>query len=255
MKKYLRKISAILSIILTMSVTSSIAYADTKDSPILFDDLPDETVIMYVGGEEVTIGDLDSDNSIIIEGTKYFFTPNEEIDELILNDNSNDNLNDGMPNYVIDPGYDGSGPQALEILPSGKTNAFVQRRLNTTGYSQQTDTYYLDSNTGAKFAYNLVSGSTMSIIANGCLSIALGAAKFYVGAIYSAATMFSALANKSVGDQIISYTSRGQKVRITSCKSPYGTLKGVSQWSSNAIEITCINNKTTSEYIYNKVFY
>ena len=268
MKKYLRKISAILSIILITPLISSISYADTKESPVLFNDLPSDTVIMYIGDKEVTIGDLDSDNSIVIDDEQYFFTPNEKLDDSLICDNNEEitniknltldnenNKNSGITTYVTKPGHEGSGSQALQILPSGKTNALVQRKLKTNRYSQQSDTYYLNSKKGTEFAYKLVSGSTLSIIANGCISIAIGSTKAYVGALYAAASMFSALKNKAIGDKILSYTSKGQKVRITTCKSPYGTFKSVSRWSSNAIEITCTNNSTTSEYIYNKVFH
>lgn len=249
MKKHFKKISTILSLILLISCTHSLAYADTKDAHVMFNELEDETVIMNIDGKDITIADLSSDNTIVVNGVKYFFTPNEKIDRSLLNSSNNPTP------FVMDPGFEqGSGP-VLEPLPAGKTTALVQRQLVTTGYSQQSDVYYLTAAKGAGFAAELVSGSYISIIANNCLGIALGAAsKGYYGVIYAVGTMFGALANKAFADQILSYTNQNYKVRITSCKSPYGTLKSVTRWGSNAIDIGRINNSTTTETIYNKVF-
>lgn len=253
MKKHFKKISTILSFILIISFTSSLVYADTTNAPTFFNGLAEDTVIMNIDGEDITIADLSNDNTVVVNDVKYFFTPNEKIDRSLLNDTVMEN--DNPTPFVMDPGHDSGSGSVLQPLPSGKTTALVQRKLVTTRYSQQSDVYYLTAKKGAEFAAELASGTYISIIANTCLGIALGSAsQQYYGVIYAVGSMFGALANKAFADQILSYTKQNYKVRITSCKSPYGTLKSVTRWGSNAIDIGCINNSTTTETIYNKVF-
>ena len=155
----------------------------------------------------------------------------------------------------MQPGYEGSGPQALEILPSGKKNAFVQRKLVTDRYTQQTDTYYLSVASANEVAYTLISQNSFETIATTVLGIVLGSKTGYLSVVYSAATMISTLSNQATSSDIKKLTANNQKVRITTCRSSVGTLKNVKWWGSNAIEITCTNSNTVKETIVNKKLY
>lgn len=187
-------------------------------------------VIAIVDGIEITKDDID-ENGLI--NNDVFLHPSES-----------------KESSIITYGY--SIPSVLTVQKGRNALMIKLLKAPTSGFSQQTDIYYLTPSSAKTFAYKLTSSSNLSIVGQGIIAVTLGyITNPHVGTFYTIASMLQGLSMNSVKNSILNLANNNKSVQVKVIKPSNGpTLYSVNEWNGTTIYTNLTNTSNASEYVH-----
>lgn len=220
MKKVL---TCILSILFSVNIAPSSVMASIKEGE-------NNEVIAIVDGIEITRDDV-NENGLINEDV---FIEKEGII-------AEDDTRPMSLSYPI--------PETLYVNKG--SNALMIKKLVAPSFSQQTDVYYLNPDSAKLFAYELTKSTSLSIIGNNIIGLAIGYAVTspHVGAIYAVGMMLKDLYLVGVRDEILN-KAQNSSVKVSIIKSKYATLHRVETWNGTTVNTDLTNSNGATEAVH-----